>query len=130
MQTGVRFQMWTGTATFCISLHLVTVKTWKILYFCVFTFTISWCEICYSCLSFQLLMAQPVTNPTTASPVVSPLPVSPSVAAAMDHKADENQVFVLVVAVALFLMSLLDTLLDHPPLVVLKCGDCTCVGLW
>jgi len=122
--------MWTGTATFYISLHLVTMKTWKILYFCVFTFTVSWCEICYSCLSFQLLLAQPVTNPTTASPVVSPLPVLPSVAAAVDLKTDENQVFVLVIAVALFLTSLLDAVLDQPPLVFLKCGDCTCVGLW
>jgi len=106
------------------------MKTWKILYFCVFTFTISWCEICYSCLSFQLLLAQPVTNPTTASHVFSPSPVQPSVAAALDHNADESQVFVLVIAVALFLMRLLDAVLDQPPLVALKCGDGTCVGLW
>jgi len=122
--------MWTGTATFYISLHLVTMKTWKILYFCVFLFTISWCEICYSCLSFQLLLAQPVTNPTTASPVVLPSPVLPSAAVAMDHKADESQVFVLLNAVALFLMSLLEAVLEQSPLVVLKCRDFTYVGLW
>ena len=103
--------MWAGTAAYCISLHLVTMKTQKILYFCIFSFTISWCEICYSCLSFQLLLAQPVTNPTSASPVVMPSPVLPSVAAAMDHKADESQVFVLVNAVALFLKSLLEEIL-------------------
>jgi hypothetical protein len=80
--------------------------------------------------SFQLLLAQPVTNPTTASPVVMPSPVLPSVAAAVDHKADESQVFVLVIAVALFLMSLLEAILEQPPLVLLKFGDCTCVGLW
>jgi hypothetical protein len=122
--------MWTGTATFYIPLHLVTMKTRKILYFCVFLFTISWCEIFYSCLSFQLLLEQPVTNPATASPVVMPLPVLPSVAAAMGHKADESQVFVLVIALTLFLMSLLAAILEQPPLVLLKCGDCTCVGLW
>ena len=78
-----------------------------------------------------MLLAQPVTNPTAASPVVTSSPVLPSVAAAMDHKADESQVFVLVTAVALFLMSLLEAILEQPPLVrfsyveiapVLVCG--------
>jgi len=81
-------------------------------------------------MSFQLLLAQPVTNPTTASSVVTPSPVLPSVAAAMDHKADESQVFVLVITTALFLKSLLAAVLEHSPFVLLKCGDCTCVGLW
>jgi hypothetical protein len=122
--------MWTGTATLYISLHLVTMNAQKILYFCVFSFAISWYEICYRCLSFQLLLAQPVTNPTTASPVVTPSSVLPSAAAAVDHKADESQVFILVIAVALFLMSLLEAVLEQPPFVLLKCGDCTCVSLW
>jgi hypothetical protein len=76
-----------------------------------------------------LLLAQPVTNPTTASPVVTPSPVLPSVAAAMDHKADESQVFVLVIAVVLFLMGLLEAILGQPPFVFLECRDCACFGL-
>jgi uncharacterized membrane protein len=122
--------MWTGTAIFYISLHLVTMNARKILYFCILSFAISWCEICYSCLSFQLLLAQPVTNPTTASSVVTPTSVLPSAAAAVDHKADESQVFALLIAIALFSMSLLESVLEQPPPVLLKCGDCTCVGLW
>jgi uncharacterized membrane protein len=90
----------------------------------------SWCGICYSCLSFQLLLAQPVTNPTTASPIVMPSPLLPSVAAAMDHKSDESQVVILVIAVALFLVSLLEAILGQPPKVLFKCADGTCDGLW
>jgi hypothetical protein len=51
-------------------------------------------------------------------------------AAAMDHKADDSQVIVIVFAVALFLMSLLEVILEESPVVLLKCADCSCVGLW
>jgi uncharacterized membrane protein len=90
----------------------------------------SWCEIYYNCLLFQLLLAQPVTNPTTSSPVAMPSPLLPSVAAAMDHKSDESQVVILVIAVALLLMSLLEAIMGQPPHVLFICGDHTCDGLW